>query len=91
MDCPRAVEGLFFCLFLGTLSGMAELGLPHWILRYLWGQWKLSLKGTGLRSVGFLVQALVTDQNWKVVLVAAEVPGDLQSTVKVALEQFTEC
>lgn len=33
-----AVEGLFFCLFLGTLSGMAELGLPHWILQYLWGQ-----------------------------------------------------
>lgn len=48
----------FFLPFLGKLSGRAELGLPHWILRYLWRQWNLRLTGTGQRGVGFLVQPL---------------------------------
>lgn len=38
--------------------------------------------------MGFLVQVPVTDQNWKVVLVAGEVPGHLQSTAEVPLSSL---
>lgn len=88
MDCTftKSCWRPFFLHILGTLSGIGWTGPSS--LDFAISVGAVETVGDWAEKRRVLSSSPVTDPNWKVVLVAGEVPGHLQSTAEVPLSSL---